>query len=419
MNRNPNLATKVLSRLFGKVRTSDDRGWEVVTGGASNLGRLSVHEELKQYKGWIYSTGQAIAAEAAMIQFVLKQRRGDDSVVIMRHPLLDLLQKPNPYWNRDEVFQLLALHIFLTGKAYWYVNKPGRLPREVEPLYVDRVSIKRDKRSFVESYDYYTNSGATSFKIDEVIPFRNIDPLDFFNGVGVVSALSSVLKTDDQAMLSMLSSFKNMAFPGGALTTDKRMSKEAIKTLARLWRETHQGTENTNKVAVLDSGMKFQPIGQSSSDVQLLEGRKYSEHTIRGTARVPGAALGIEATSNRSTAEANDYTFAKRVIKPMFRTITSALNHWLAPMYGDDLYIDFVDPIPPDKEYNLRRQTESVKVGWKKPNEARAEAGLPPTEGGDELLIPNNFRPINQEPQTPNAPVAPQPEPEDDGEDED
>ena len=408
------MAMKWLQNLAAKYL--GDSGWTVLSGARSGFSNLSIPQQLAEYKGWIYATGNAIADEVSMTRWVLKQRRGEEEVVIMRHPLLDLLNRPHGHFTSKEMLKLLALHIFITGKGYWHVNRVRGIPRELSPLYVDRVGIKRSQLEHIEGYYYYTTSGQVNLSANEVIPFRNIDPSDFFNGVGIVDALSTVIQSNNEALKATLAGFKNMSNPGGIIKTEQKMTEQAIKQMARQWRDAHQGSENTNKIAVLDKGGDFKEIGSKAKDIELLDGRKYNEHTVRGTARVPGAALGIEATSNRSTAEANDYTFNKRVIKPVIATIADALQHHIVSDYGNDLILDYVDPIPPDKEFNLRRQTESVKVPWKTINEARAEAGLPPIEGGEKLYVPNNFAAIdrlNQPPQPVAVPVSvPQPEEE-------
>ena len=403
---------KFLERIASKYL--NNQGWNILTGGArGEFYPLSVPEQLQEYKGWLYATGNAIADDVKMIKFVLKQRRGNDEVVIMRHPLLDLLQKPHEEFTRSEVLKILAIHIFLTGKAFWHLNRPtGALITEINPLYVDRVEVVKSRLDYIDHFKYYNTAGQQRFEKGEVLCFRDIDPTDFFNGVGVVQALSAIVQTENEALIRGLEGLRNMAMPGGLLMSEKKMSKPTMDALARAWRDYHKGSSNSGRIAVLDQGAKFQPIAQTGKDVELIEGRKYNEHTIRGTARVPGAALGIEATSNRSTAEANDYTFAKRVVKPIMQTIVDAINHKITPDYGSELYLDYVDPIPPDKEFNLRRQTESVKIPWKKQNEARAEAGLPPVDGGDTLYIPNNFTPIDQAGQ-PNQPASvPNPTPQ-------
>ena len=79
--------------------------------------------------------------------------------------------------------------------------------------------------------------------------------------------------------------FANGAAPGGVLE-----HPGTIKDPGRVresWQSTFGGSGNANKVAVLEEGMKYTPIGISPEQAQFLETRKFQINEIARIFRVP------------------------------------------------------------------------------------------------------------------------------------
>jgi SPP1 gp7 family putative phage head morphogenesis protein len=105
--------------------------------------------------------------------------------------------------------------------------------------------------------------------------------------------------------------------------------------------------------------------------------------------RVPKTILGgSESETNRATAETSNYVFAARTIKPKMEMIVQQLNEFLVPRYGDNLYLDFVDPVPEDR----LQKTEEMKAALAgqpvmSVNEAREEYfGLEGIDNGESVM---------------------------------
>ncbi len=102
--------------------------------------------------------------------------------------------------------------------------------------------------------------------------------------------------------------------------------------------------------------------------------------------RVPKTILGgSESETNRATAETANYVFAARTIKPKMEMIAQQLNEFLVPRYGDNLYLDFVDPVPEDKAQKVEEmKAATANQAVISINEAREEYfGLDGVENGE------------------------------------
>ena len=58
------------------------------------------------------------------------------------------------------------------------------------------------------------------------------------------------------------------------------------------WNAAYQGSSNSHRVAVLEEGMKYQPIGISPEQAQFLETRKFQINEIAPIFRVPPHMVG-------------------------------------------------------------------------------------------------------------------------------
>ena len=72
--------------------------------------------------------------------------------------------------------------------------------------------------------------------------------------------------------------FSNGAAPGGVLEHPGTV-KEPQK-IRDSWNQSFMGTQNSHRIAVLEEGMKYTPIGISPNEAQFLETRKFQINEI-------------------------------------------------------------------------------------------------------------------------------------------
>lgn len=84
--------------------------------------------------------------------------------------------------------------------------------------------------------------------------------------------------------------FSNGANPGGVLE-HPGVVKDPLR-IRNSWNAVCQGTSNAHRVAILEEGMKFQPIGIPPEQAQFLETRKYQTEEIFRIFRIPPHLVG-------------------------------------------------------------------------------------------------------------------------------
>jgi len=95
--------------------------------------------------------------------------------------------------------------------------------------------------------------------------------------------------------------FANGANPGGVLE-HPGVLKDPAK-VRESWNAVYQGSANAHRIAVLEEGMKFQPIGIPPEQAQFLETRKFQINEIARIFRVPPHMVGDLEKSSFSNIE--------------------------------------------------------------------------------------------------------------------
>lgn len=66
----------------------------------------------------------------------------------------------------------------------------------------------------------------------------------------------------------------------GVLTHPHHMTEEGQVRFRTEWERTHSGPENAYKTAILEDGMKYEPIATVNKDAQWIEARQFSVEEI-------------------------------------------------------------------------------------------------------------------------------------------
>ncbi len=398
--------TKASGGKFGDIDTSGNQFAIERPGGGHHI---DPEKALANNRGYVYAAVNAKAREVQNIDFRLFEVNGKDHNEKEQHPLLDLLDGVNPDMIGSELKYLTSSHLDLVGNCYWLLTdtkgnpvkddlaKPDATylldPSKVHPLI--------DKSSFpfrITGYKMKLESRNIVFDPACIIHFRSPDPMNFFEGRGIVQAGAEYIDNDNYAMEFNRKFFLNGARPAGFLETEM-VAESQVEALKIGFMDVHGGIDNMQRIGVLPKGVKWTPAGTNPKDMDFKNLSEDMRDRILALFGVSKTILGTaESDTNRATAETADYVFSKRVIKPHMQRICDFLNEKLVPRYGDDLYISFIDPVPEDRG---ARTTEMQAAVGSQPiltiNEARDEfMGLGPVEGGDVLMAPSTMGPVGE-----------------------
>lgn len=371
--------------------------------GYLGIGRGRLY--LNEYRNWVYACVQARSEEVGNIQLKLLK----DKEQVEKNELLDLLYKVNPTMTKSDLFFGTQAFLDLEGNAFWFLarDKDGKGKiKEIWLLRPDMVQMVIDESNplLVKGYVYIQKQGQKiPFDKNEILHFKNFNPTAEHplphRGMGVVEASSWAIDADNEARQWNYSFFKNSARPDGFLTKEGQgsISDDEYKRLKLQFSQEHQGSGNAHKVGILSGGLKWQEISKSPKDMDFIEQRRFSRDEILALFRTPKTAIGIVEDVNRANAEATNYIFALRTIKPLMQKIVDTLNEFIVPEFGDGLELDFESPVPADKVADATYYTQAIDK-WMTRNEIREIIGLPPSTNGDQIYGSFTLAPIDNVP---------------------
>ena len=357
----------------------------------------NAEEYLKQAKGWVYSCVSVISDEIAAMELHLYRVTAKGNEEIFEHPLLDALYKINDYTTKFDHFWLTQQYLELTGEAPWLLDRIGDEIQGIYLLRPDKLTVKYDKDKIIGGYVYEIGPNKKeTYDPENVIFIKYPNPLKPLRGRGTLEAVAQTVDLDTYAEKWNLNFFYNSARPDIILSTDGVLNEQQLKRLEEQWKKKFKGVSKAFKMAILEGGLKVDRLQLSQRDMDFLNQMRFSRDKIMSIFRVPKTAIGITDDVNRANAEATDYVFAKRTIKPKMRRIVEQLNEFLVPNYGDDLFLDFTDPVPENVDLKLKNYENSLKNGWRSINEVRELEGLTPVENGDAPMLPMALVPLGE-----------------------
>jgi len=313
---------------------------------------------------------------------------------VLDHPLIDLLDRVNPFLNRVTLLQLTDLYQEILGNAYWLVVADALgVPTELWPLLPQHMRLKRSKTRVIDHYLYGQGATPQRYEPEEVIHFRFPNLRDpYGEGMAPLLAAFEDVQADGKQIAQDNAMLDNRARPDAIVSpTEPIGQREAERLEKKLHRKFGKG--GTGGVLVAESGMKFQAATFPPKQLESVARRQMSKVQIANVFDVPMSLLETENV-NRANAEAGHYQHALMSVRPRCRLIEGAINEDLCPRFDERLFVAFDDPVPENREQRRLDHEKYLGTGVVTINEVREELGRDPVEFGDDHYLPMNLVPI-------------------------
>jgi len=371
-------------------------------GGTTSGKPVNEHNAMQMTA--VYSCVRILSEAVAGLPIHIYQYTGSGGKEkALTHPLYFILHdEPNPEMTSFVFRETLMTHLLLWGNAYAQVVRNAR--GEVialYPLMPNRMSVDRSTTGEL-FYTYNRSSDEPPTLMDSQVRLKASEVLHIpglgFDGLIGYSPIAMAKNAIGMAIACEeygAKFFANGAAPGGVLEhpgtiKDPQKVKES-------WNAAYQGSANANRVAVLEEGMKYQPIGISPEQAQFLETRKFQINEIARIFRVPPHMVGDLEKSSFSNIEQQSLEFVKYTLDPwVIRWEQSIVRSLLSPDEKKRYFVKFnVDGLLRG-DYQSRMNGYSIgrQNGWMSANDIRELENLdkiPPELGGDLYLINGNM----------------------------
>ncbi|EKB53588.1 phage portal protein [Falseniella ignava] len=369
--------------------------------GNSSAGK-NVNERSAMQMTAVYACVRILAESVAglPLHLYLTNENGNKEKA-KNHPLYFILHdEPNSEMTSFILRETLMTHLLLWGNAYAQIIRNGKGEViSIYPLMPNKMRVARDKETKEIIYEYFHEDGKVQlFSFDVLhIPGLGFDGLIGYSPIAMAkNAIGMAMATEEYGAKF----FANGAQPGGVLE-----HPGIIKDPERVrnsWSQSFGGSSNSNKIAVLEEGMKYTPISISPEQAQFLETRKFQINEIARIFRVPPHMVGDLEKSSFSNIEQQSLEFVKYTLDPWVLRWEQALNRSLIPNKDKKKYfIKFnVDGLlRGDYESRMNGYATARQNGWMSANDIRTLENLDlisKEDGGDLYLVNGNMLPLDK-----------------------
>ena len=399
----------IFSGLFRSRDKPQDRtagsGYAFYFGGTTS-GKAVTERSAMQMTA-VYSCVRILAEAVAGLPLHLYRYKEDGGKEkALDHPLYLLLHdEPNPEMSSFVFRETLMTHLLLWGNAYAQIIRNGK--GEVialYPLMPNRMVVDRDIHG--QLYYQYTRSTEEAPTMKGVTV--NLPPSDVlhipglgFDGLVGYSPIAMAKNAIGMAIACEeygAKFFANGAAPGGVLEHPGTIKDP--QRVRESWQSTFGGSGNSNKIAVLEEGMKYTPIGISPEQAQFLETRKFQINEIARIFRVPPHMVGDLEKSSFSNIEQQSLEFVKYTLEPwLVRWEQSIQRTLFSPEEKKRYFAKFnvEGLLRGDYASRMSGYATARQNGWMSANDIRELENLdriPAEDGGDLYLINGNMLPL-------------------------
>lgn len=403
----------IISRAYQSVRKAfapaavGGRGWlpvirEPYAGAWQQNMELSAEGLLSS--PIVYACMTLIANDIGKLQarFVQIDKDGIWSPVPGNAGVWPVLRRPNRYQNHIQFKQWWITSKLRNGNAYVLKQRDGagRVvalyildPLRVTPLVTGDGSVY-----YQLAQDNLTGVRAEGVTVpaSEIIHDRMNCLYHPLVGISPLYAAAIAAGIGVSIQNNTLTFFGNAATPSGILVAPGNISKENAAQLKAQWEQNYAG-DNAGKVAVLGDGMKFEAMGTTAVDSQLIETMRWSDERICSVFHVPAYKVGVGPAPSYNNIEALDRAYYSDCLQSHIEEMEACLDDGLG-LDGIDkgIELDLDGLMRMDSKTLMDTLSAGVQGRILAPNNARKRLNLPPLEGGDTVYMQQQDYPLDQ-----------------------
>ena len=378
------------------VSVSDERAWNLYSEGGTSTSGEAVNSDTALRLATVFACQNLIAKSIAQLPIhLLEKSAKNERKHATQHPYYSLLyRRPNPQMTSYQFFQTMQSHVLMHGNAIaeMVMAKNGDV-LELWPWDAGKVRIEED--GWTNTYKVQTKTGWRAIPADRVFHLRGL----VVKGLRGLSPLDAARETIGEGIAQGKFSarfYKNSARPGGVIErTGTFLNQEAAEQFKTSWQRA-QGGENMHKVAILEPGMTYKPMGITQENAQFLETRRFNQTEICAFFGVPPHMVGNLDRATFSNIEQQSLEYVLHCLLPWLRNWEQELMVALFPREDWERFeikFNFDGLLRGDSASRWEAHWKAFQCGAKSPNEIRELEDLNPYEGGDDRFVPENMIP--------------------------
>ena len=354
--------------------------WAKPEYGAYYANSVSVYAAIKL---------RADAVSRPPLQIYRQGPEGTRLPVAPTHPAQQLLERVNPWYTRNDLWQATEIYLNLWGQAFWALERDEEGRREIWPLRPDRMTVLPDRRDYIRGFVYRGSGGVpVAYTADEVVWLRYFNPLDEYAGLSPLAPSQTSVDMGLDGLRFNRNFLRNSAQPDFVLLTDAQLTDSEIEEFYSRWEARYRGPQNARRPAVANFIKDIRTLGLSHRDMDFIRGLRWSLEEVSRAYGVPKPLLSDLERATFANINAAERIFWRNTIVPELRFLEEHLNRMLLPRLGyPDLSLEFdltaIEAMQEDENNRVSRQMQLLDRGVLTINEVRRQHNLPEVAWGD------------------------------------
>jgi HK97 family phage portal protein len=278
-----------------------------------------------------------ISEAAASVPLLLYEGAAE----LAAHPLLELLERPNPRQPGAAFLEALYGHLLLSGNAYVERVETAGGGRELHLLRPDRVSLACDAAGWPEALEHRVGGARRRIPLGDdgrALHLRLFHPLDDHYGFPPLEAALTALDTHNASGRWNKALLDNSARPSGALVYAPKdgtnLTDEQYDRLKAELEHGYSGVARAGRPLLLEGGLDWKAMGLTPKDMDFVEARNGAARDIALAFGVPPMLLGIRGDNTYANYVEANRAFYRLTILPLVGRTLRELTAFLAPGFG-------------------------------------------------------------------------------------
>jgi HK97 family phage portal protein len=329
-------------------------------------------------------------------------------VALPDHELNAIFMKPNILQGWAEFIEQVVGFKLVTGNSYIHMIGPtaGLNKGSIREMWNIPSQIIRpvagDRMEPIKGYKYLNQE--TPIPAEQMIHLKYWTP-EYFNGQNLVGlspmrASLRLITKSNASFDSSVGAFQNQgAFGIISATKDTQLTEEQADMIERKLMKKVGGPDNRGKNIVTSADLKWQQMGMSPVDLNIIDSDRMDLRSLCNVYHVPSELFNDAANKTYSnTKEAGSAVYTNAVL-PALNQFRDALNQFISSKYPG-LYCDYDASMISELQDDLQMMATALSSIWYLiPNEKRDLLGFPADETNplmNEYWVPSGLMPMSQ-----------------------
>lgn len=313
-----------------------------------------------------------------------------------------LLWTPNADQTEFEFIRALAIEYFVFGAVYvWVLEDPdSESGYQLRLIPTDWISTTEKANNYGPEKIIVTTTGAGSLEIprSEFVRFNTYSPGNPGGYVSPISALRQTLEEQIQAGRFRRELWRSSGRLNAQIIRPKDVAPWSPETKQK-WVEAFReawgaGGSKAGAIPLMEDGMEIKPFSTSFKEAQWTESVKLSRESVAAAYGINPSLVWHSDAQTYASSKDNARALYAECLGPVLQMLQQRINSFLLPMIGAEkgTYVEFDLTEKLKGSFEERAAILQAAVGgpWMTRNEARRDNNMPPTPGGDELIVPLN-----------------------------